>query len=57
MRSSLYIGIDLEITIPVIYSGEEEVFARTEDIKNNIFDFINNHKNEFNIKTLFEIEE
>lgn len=57
MQDSLCVSIDLEVCLPNFYSENEDILINLKNIQDNIFDFISIHKDEFKVRTLFELKE
>lgn len=55
MPNDLCVTIDLEICLPNFYSENEEILNKLNNIRDNIFNFILIHQDEFKVRTTFEL--
>ena len=57
MENNLLINIEFDTSILVNYKEEKDLFLIMDNIKSNIFDFINENQKNISYKVLFELKE
>lgn len=57
MKDNLLVNIEFDTSILVNYKEEKDLFLIMDNIKSNIFDFINENQKNISYKVLFELKE